>query len=45
MEQNGFEVPAGSGVSGDGDWVECREISEKSPGSPIIKKWYCEETN
>ena len=31
MEKNGFEVPGGGGVSGDGDWVGCREISEKFP--------------
>ena len=38
MEKNGFEVPGGGGVGGDGDWVGgCREISGKSPGSPIIK--------
>ena len=31
MEKNGFEVPGGGGVSGDGVWVGCREIPEKFP--------------
>ena len=41
MEKNGFEVPGGGGVSGDGVWVGVSgnfwEISWKSPGGPIIK--------
>ena len=39
MEKNGFEVPGGGGVSGDGVW--CREISEKFPGNFLkITGWF-----
>ena len=45
MEKNGFEVPGGGGVSGDGvcdAWGGgCREISEKFPGNSLkITGWF-----
>ena len=34
MRKNGFEVPGGGGVSGDGDWVGLGGCRETSGGCP-----------